>query len=224
MNDSNNDITEVTQTARIQKPSKKPTVKAVPVLPKTGKPMVAKPKITPVKSPVLKAPRTDTVKLKVVKHTPPTLSPEAMVPKKVQIVTPVTPVTPKESEGTTSQVKTKTVKMETPSVSTKTVKLTNPIKKSIPSSDEISPVTKNVQVVKPTPKKPVAPKATVTKTVGKKSVSTVRPKKKATAKKEEISFDVSDFEDEATEPSILFMLMSLASAAMFTAGLVITLI
>ena len=199
-----NDIDEVTQTARIQKPVIKATVKAVPVIPVTGKPSVVKPTVLRVAKPMLKKPKTDTVKLKVVKEFPPLAA--------SPVIKPVTPVV-KVVAPVESNTPTATVKMEKPVVLTKTVKLTSPIKK-----EGSSPQIESASAVKPKRVAPVVKKSASVKPVSRKPVA---PKKKA-AEKEEISFDVSDFEDDNVEPSILFMLMNLASAAMFVAGLVIT--
>lgn len=195
MNNSNDDIDVVTQTTRIQKPANKPTVKEVPVIPVSGRPSVAKPAVKPVTVPILKQPRTDTVKLKVVRSTGP------VIPAPIKTASD-----------------TKTVKIEKSTVSTKTVKLTHPVKKEAPTS--------KIEVKAPEAPKVAKVTAPVSKPVEKKAVSRkpVSPKKKAAVVKEEISFDVSDFEDDNVEPSVLFMVMNLASAAMFVAGLVIVLI
>jgi len=231
MNNSTDEINGVTQTTRMPKTTKKPTVKEVPVIPVVERPSVVKPKVKPVTGPILKQPKTDTVKLKVVRSTGPVTPPVIKTAS-----TPVTPPTIKPASTPVVQAPTKaapatkTVKIEKTVVLTKTVKLMNAVKKDAPESKTETEVASSSEAAS-APEVSKVPKVTppVSRTVIKKPVrgtkrTTIKPKKSVSAAKKEISFDVSDFEDESADPSALFMIMNLASAAMFVAGLVIALV
>ena len=254
----NSEVNEekITQTTRIQKPVIKTSAKVVPVIPVRSKSILVKPPVARAAVPMLKKPKTDTVKLKVykkpspaslnpvVKPAVPTVKPVTLTPvvkpavptvKPVALTSVVKPAVPTVKPDAVAPVdnETKTTKMVKPVVLTKTVKLSNPIQSNVaeltekpaPTEEQIAPVTPvasvkpvapaKAKVIAPVVKKPASPRVTRKKPVA--------PLKKGASKKQDLSFDVSDFEDDNVEPSILFMLMNIASAVMFVAGLSIAL-